>query len=51
VITKSIASGFTRPVGWLPALKARKCPPPSEFRTDSAMIERAELPVHGKRTL
>jgi hypothetical protein len=46
-----MACGFTTPVGMEPAEKALKRPPPSRFMIASAMIERAELPVHRKRTL
>ena len=35
----------------LPALKARNFPAPTLFKIASAMIERAELPVHRNSTL
>ena len=43
--------GIAFPLGWLPALKALKFSLPLKFSIASAMIERAELPVHRKRTL
>ena len=45
------ASGRTVPVGWLPALYPVKCGWPLWFRTASAMMERAEFPVHKNSTL
>ena len=39
------------PAGWLPALYAMKLGRPLRFRMASAMIERAELPVHRNSTL
>src|SRR5258706_6753116 len=47
----SRASGWTAPFGWLPALKARKRPPPPRWSSASAMMPRAELPVQRNRTL
>src|SRR5258706_13714180 len=47
----SRASGWTAPFGWLPALKARKRPPPHRWSSASAMMLRAELPVQRNRTL
>ena len=46
-----IASGRTRPAGWLPALKAVKFGAPFRFMMASAMMDRAEFPVHKNRTL
>src|ERR1700694_1875785 len=45
------ASGRTIPDGWLPALNAKKLGRPFRLRMASAMMERAEFPVHRKRTL
>jgi hypothetical protein len=45
------ASGWTRVPGLLPAEYARNRPRPRLFSIASAMIERAELWVHTKRTL
>jgi hypothetical protein len=45
------ASGRGCPDGWLPALYAVNLPLPLRFRIASAMIDRAELPVHRNRTL
>src|SRR3546814_4387086 len=42
------AIGWTAPLGWLPALQARKRPSPSLFMMASPRIERALLPVHRK---
>jgi hypothetical protein len=39
------------PSGALPAEKEWKRPPPSFRKIDSAMMERAELPVQWNRTL
>jgi hypothetical protein len=50
VNTKSM-KGATRPFGWLPALYAQNFPPPILLRTASAMIDRAEFPVHRNSTL
>ncbi len=47
----SSAWGFTTPVGWLPAEKAWNRPLPMRFSTASAMMLRAEFPVHRKSTL
>src|SRR5262249_27896417 len=46
----SSAFGCTAPFGWLPAEKAQNFPPPSRFMMASAMIERAEFPVHRNKT-
>ena len=45
--------GFTSPVAWLPALKARNFPAADggKFNRASAMIERAEFPVQRNSTL
>jgi hypothetical protein len=43
------ACGCTRPFGWLPALNARNLPEPTLFRSASARIDRAELPVQRKQ--
>src|SRR5687767_5003661 len=43
--------GLTSPLGWLPALWARKRPAPSRFRMASPIIDRAELPVQRNSTL
>ena len=43
--------GLMEPVGWMPALKARKRPRPTRLRMHSAMMLRAEFPVHRKSTL
>src|SRR6185312_2725434 len=43
--------GFTSPLGWLPALQARNPGPPTLFKIASAIMDRAELPVHRNRTL
>src|SRR5690606_35492135 len=45
------AIGFTWSLGWLPAEKALNRPSPSRRRMLSAMIERAEFPVHRNSTL
>ncbi len=45
------ASGRTEPDGWLPALYAVKFGQPLWFMRASAMIERAEFPVHRNKTL
>src|SRR5208283_4543600 len=45
------ASGLTRPVGWLPALKAWKLGLPRWFKIASARMERAEFPVQRNSTL
>src|SRR6266704_2927292 len=45
------ASERTTPEGWLPALCPVKKGLPFPLRIASAMIERAEFPVHRKRTL
>jgi hypothetical protein len=45
------ASGRTVPEGCLPALKAVKAGLPLKLRMASAMIERAEFPVHRNSTL
>ena len=45
------ASGRMAPEGWLPALYAVKVGLPLKFRIASAMMERAEFPVHRNRTL
>jgi hypothetical protein len=45
------ANGFTCPVGWLPAENALKRTRPASFISPSAMMERAEFPVHTKSTL
>jgi len=49
---RSASSAFrlTTPVGWLPAEKALNFPWPIRFSTASAMMLRAELPVHRNRT-
>src|SRR6266850_498225 len=47
----SNARGFTLPVGWLPALKALNLLFPRALSIASAMMLRAELPVHRNRTL
>lgn len=46
-----IASGFTAPVGWLPAEYAWNRPRPSCLSTDSAMMLLAELPVQRNSAL
>jgi hypothetical protein len=46
-----MASGRTTPDGWLPALYAVKFGIPLRFMIASAMIERAEFPVHKNNTL
>src|SRR5260221_94438 len=45
------ASGRTTPDGWLPALYAAKFGRPFRLRMASAMIDRAEFPVHRNKTL
>src|SRR5262249_45507961 len=45
------ANGCTSPLGRLPAEKALNLPSPSLLRIASAMIDRAEFPVHKKSTL
>src|SRR5262249_1304030 len=45
-----IVCRFPRALGWVPGVEAWNLPAPSLFRMASAMIERAELPVHKKRT-
>src|ERR1017187_10811908 len=45
------ASGRGVPDGWLPALYAVKLPLALWFMIASAMIERAEFPVHRNNTL
>jgi hypothetical protein len=45
------ASGRTMPAGWLPALYAVKLALPLQFMMASAMMDRAELPVHKNNTL
>src|SRR6202142_2999655 len=45
------ASGLTKPEGWLPALYAVKVGRPLWLRIASAMIDRAEFPVHKNSTL
>ena len=45
------ASGRTFPVGKLPALYAEKLGLPLWFMMASAMMERAEFPVHRNKTL
>ena len=47
----SIASGLTRPIGWLPALYALKRPSARWFIRPSARMLRALLPVHRNRML
>src|SRR3954452_13057825 len=50
-LSSASVCGFTWPLGWLPALHARKRPAPTLFKIASAIIERAELPVHRNSTL
>src|SRR5262245_30810 len=45
------ANGCTSPLGRLPAEKALNLPSPSLLRIASAMIDRAEFPVHKNSTL
>jgi hypothetical protein len=45
------ASGRTMPEGWLPALYAVNAGFRLEFSIASAMMERAEFPVHRNKTL
>jgi hypothetical protein len=47
----SSVNGCTTPLGWLPALKPRNRPLPHRFMAHSAIMLRAELPVHRNRTL
>ena len=47
----SAAMGCTVPLGWLPALIARKRPVPRVPKAASARMLRAELPVQRKSTL
>src|SRR5690606_8885792 len=47
----SSAIGCGSPFGWLPTENARKRPSPMWLSSDSARIERAELPVQRNRTV
>jgi hypothetical protein len=49
--SKRVAFGLTRPVGWLPAVNARKFGLPLLFKMASAKMERAEFPVQRNSTL
>src|SRR6185312_630478 len=50
LVANAAAIGCTSPAGWLPALNASKRPWPSTFSNASAMMLRAELPVHRNST-